>query len=133
MFNPVNKKPPPIRSLIAHESVIDGNFLFADGLRVDGQINGNVRANADKPSILVVSETAAINGEIHADHVVINGAVNGPIHARVLLELQPKAKIKGDVHYKILEMHQGSMIDGQLKPIVLAEEKPVLKLAANSK
>jgi cytoskeletal protein CcmA (bactofilin family) len=131
MFNAGNKKPPPIRSLIAHESVIDGNFVFADGLRVDGQVNGNVRANAEKPSILVISETATIIGEVHADHVVINGTVTGPIHAKVLLELQPKAKITGDVHYKVLEMHQGSIIAGQLKPM-MAEEKPVLKLAANN-
>jgi cytoskeletal protein CcmA (bactofilin family) len=39
--------------------------------------------------------------------VIINGTVAGPVHAHELLELQPKARIEGDVYYKALEMHQG--------------------------
>jgi len=63
---------------------------------------------------------------------IINGTVKGPVHARVMLELQPKARIQGDVHYIALEMHQGALIAGQLRPIVDVEEKPTLKLAANN-
>lgn len=130
MFN--KKKQPPIRSLIAEGSQIDGNFGFSDGLRVDGAIVGNVRAKADHPSILVISEAATVTGDIHADHIIINGTVHGAVHALVLLELQPMARIQGDVHYTALEMHQGAIIAGQLRPIVGAEEKPTLKLAANN-
>ena len=72
-----------------------------------------------------------VQGEVHADHVIINGSVRGPVHARELLELQPKARIEGDVNYKALEMHQGAVIAGQLKPLEDVE-KPLLKLAANN-
>lgn len=130
MFN--KKKQPPIRSLIAEGSQIEGNFRFIDGLRIDGAVIGNISANPDVASILVISETASVTGEVHADHIIINGAVHGPVHAQVMLELQPKARIQGDVHYTALEMHQGAIIAGQLRPIVLGEEKPTLKLAANN-
>jgi cytoskeletal protein CcmA (bactofilin family) len=126
------KKQPPIRSLVAQGSEIKGHYHFTDGLRVDGGIIGDVRANEDKSSILVISETALVQGEIHADHVIINGAVKGPVYATDLLELQPKARIEGDVHYKALEMHQGAVISGQLRPLLGMDEKPVLKLAANN-
>ncbi len=126
------KKQPPIKSLIAQGSHIEGHFKFTDGLRVDGAIAGDIRANDEHPSILVISESATVNGEIHADHVIINGTVHGPVHASELLELQPKARIEGDVHYKALEMHQGATITGQLRPMVAGEEKPMLKLAANN-
>jgi cytoskeletal protein CcmA (bactofilin family) len=130
MFN--KKKQPAIKSLIAENCKIHGHFNFADGLRVDGSITGNVFGELDLPSILVISETATITGEIQADHIIINGAVNGPVHARLLLELQPKARIQGDVTYAALEMHQGALIAGQLRPLVEGEEKPTLKLAANN-
>ena len=130
MFN--KKKQPPIKSLIAQGSQISGNFTFTEGLRVDGSVVGNVRANEDGPSIVVISETASVSGEIWADHIIINGSVKGPIHASVMLELQPKARIEGDVHYTALEMHQGALVSGQLRPIVAGEEKPTLKLAANN-
>ena len=126
------KKQPPIRSLIAPGSDIQGNINFTDGLRVDGSIHGNIQAAADKASLLVVSEIAVVVGEIHADHVIINGKVNGPVYARELLELQPKAQIEGDIYYKALEMHQGAVISGQLNPMDTSAYKPALQLAANN-
>jgi cytoskeletal protein CcmA (bactofilin family) len=130
MFN--KKKQPPIKSLIADGSQITGNISFTDGLRVDGQILGNILASEDVSSILVISEIATVTGEVTADHIIINGTVKGPIHARKMLELQPKARIEGDVRYAALEMHQGALITGQLRPILVDEEKPTLKLAANN-
>ena len=127
-----SKKQPTIKSLIATGSQINGNMRFTDGLRVDGSVVGNLRAAEDEPSMLVISESASVTGEIHADHIIINGTVKGPIHAGVMLELQPKARIEGDVHYAALEMHQGALIAGQLRPLLGVEAKPALKLAANN-
>ena len=127
------KKQPPIKSLIAQGSCIEGNLKFTDGLRIDGEVIGDIRAVDGGASILVISESASVTGHIYADHVIINGRVVGPVHASELLELQPKAKIAGDVSYKALEMHQGAVICGQLRPTSQdAEEKPMLKLAANN-
>jgi len=130
VFN--KKKQPPIKSLIADGSQITGNISFTEGLRVDGDVIGNVYAKDDSASILVISESAHLVGEIAADHIIINGSVKGPVHARLMLELQPKARIEGDIKYLALEMHQGALITGQLRPILANEEKPTLKLAANN-
>ncbi|WP_332775582.1 bactofilin family protein [Polaromonas sp.] len=127
------KKQPPIKSLIAQGSCIEGNLKFTDGLRVDGDVIGDIRANEGSASILVISESASVTGHIHADHVIINGRVNGPVHASELLELQPKANIEGNVSYKALEMHQGAVIFGLLCPTSQEfVDKPALKLAANN-
>ena len=126
------KAQPPIKSLIASGSRIEGDIKFIEGLRVDGEVYGDIRANPEQTSLLVISEAATVQGEIHADHVIINGTVRGPVHARELLELQPKAQIEGDVSYPAREMHQGAVISGQLKPLAIGEEKPLLKLAANN-
>lgn len=127
-----NRAQAPIKSLIAEGIVIDGNIRFTEGLRIDGQVTGSVIAEGNQPSILVVSEAAVVTGgEIRADHVIVNGTVKGQVHAAELLELQPLARIEGDVTYKALEMHQGAIISGHLQP-VQGEEKPVLKLAANN-
>ena len=98
------KKQPSIKSLIAQGSCIEGNLKFTDGLRIDGEVIGDICANEGSSSILVISESAIVTGRIFADHVIINGRVMGPVHASELLELQPKAKIEGDVSYKALEM-----------------------------
>ena len=63
-------------------------------------------------------------------HVIVNGMVTGPVLSEELLELQPKARIVGDVRYERLEMHQGASIDGELRPLN-GDEKPALRLAAS--
>ena len=128
------KAQPPIKSLIAQGTRIEGNMKFTEGLRVDGEVFGDIHATTEEAgSMLVISEAAVVQGGIAADHVIINGTVRGPVHARELLELQPKARIEGDVSYTSLEMHQGATISGQLKPMASGvEDKPTLKLAANN-
>lgn len=125
------KKQPPIRTLVGEGTSIHGDLRFADGLRIDGEVHGNVIALADGPSILVISEKARVTGRVLAGHVIINGTVHGPVHSAELLELQPKATIVGEVRYEVLEMHQGATVHGELKS-TRGVEKPALKLAASN-
>ena len=126
------KKQPPINSLVAQGTRIQGDVHFGEGMRIDGEVVGDIRAGAEQPSILVISETARVEGAVHADHVIVNGHINGPLHAGTMLEMQPKARIAGDVHYKTLEMHQGATICGKMIPAdMVVEEMPTLKLASS--
>lgn len=124
------KSKNTIDSLIGAATVIEGNLHFKGGLRIDGHIRGNVIADPELSSMLVISEQARIDGEVRAAHVVVNGAINGPVFSSELLELQTKARIAGDVHYKTLEMLSGALVSGKLTHD-LAQE-PVLKLAASN-
>lgn len=125
------QKQPPIRSLVGEGTVIIGELRFTDGLRIDGEVQGDVVAFGDGNNILVISEKARVKGKVRGGHVIINGFVQGPVHSTDLLELQPKAAIVGDVRYERLEMHQGATIDGDMKPLK-ADERPSLKLAASN-
>jgi cytoskeletal protein CcmA (bactofilin family) len=136
MFGMKSSKPQStIESLIGTTTVIEGDVVFTGGLRIDGQVKGNVVASTGNPeanSTLVVSESARIEGEIRAAHVVVNGAVDGPIYVTEFLELQPKARVHGDVHYKTLEIHLGATIDGRLEHTGADAQRSNLKLAANN-
>jgi cytoskeletal protein CcmA (bactofilin family) len=103
---------------------------FKGGLRIDGHVKGNVVADADEESMLVISEHAKVEGEVRVAHLVVNGEIVGPVHSTELLELQPKARITGDVYYKALEMHGGALVSGKLTHDQLGE--PVLKLALSN-
>ena len=103
-----------IDSLIGAGTVVQGDVTFTGGLRIDGRVNGNVIAAEGEPGTLVISAEARVEGEIRVSHVVINGTVNGPIAVGDHLELQPRARIVGDVSYRSLEMHVGAVIEGRL-------------------
>jgi cytoskeletal protein CcmA (bactofilin family) len=125
------KKPPPIRSLVGEGMAVHGSLSFTEGLRVDGQVFGDVVAEGEGRSILVISDNARVHGRVSAAHVIINGEVLGPITSTDMLELQPKARVVGDIRYELLEMHPGALVEGELKPLKSAD-KPALKLAASN-
>ncbi|MGA0116669.1 MAG: bactofilin family protein [Burkholderiales bacterium] len=112
--NKSNKPQNRIDCLIGAGTVIEGDLTFDGGLRVDGRVHGNVSSAEGKPGTLVLSEAARIKGEIRVSHVVINGAVVGPVHAADYIELQSKANVTGDVYYRTLEMHLGAVVQGRL-------------------
>jgi len=124
------RRQAPIRTLIGEGTALRGDIHFTDGLRIDGEVHGDIVAQSER-SLLVISENARVHGKVRAGHVIINGEVRGPVHSDELLELQPKARVVGDVRYEVLEMHQGATVDGQLKPLKSAD-KPALKLAASN-
>jgi cytoskeletal protein CcmA (bactofilin family) len=134
MFSSKSKAQNRIDSLIGAGTRIEGSVIFSGGLRVDGEVRGDVRAAEGESGTLVVSEQARIEGEIHVAHLVVNGTVVGPVHATELLELQPRSRVSGDVHYTSLEMHLGAIVEGRLVHIRAgADAKPVeLKLAKSN-
>ena len=122
------KTQPPIKSLIAQGTRIEGNVKFSEGLRVDGEVFGDIQAAPEESgSMLVISEQAKVEGEVRVAQLVVNGEITGPVYSSELLELQPKARITGDVYYKALEMHGGALVSGKLTHDQVGE--PILKLA----
>jgi cytoskeletal protein CcmA (bactofilin family) len=124
------KTKSTIDSLIGISTSIQGDVHFKGGLRIDGNVKGNVVADPSESSMLVISEHAKVEGEVRVAHLVVNGEILGPVFSSELLELQPRARITGDVYYKALEMHGGALVSGKLTHDQVGE--PVLKLALSN-
>jgi cytoskeletal protein CcmA (bactofilin family) len=63
---------------------------------------------------LVVGEEGRVHGEIRGTRVVVNGRVVGTVVATELLELQPRARISGELRYAAMEIHRGAVIEARL-------------------
>lgn len=115
MFGRKNSKPQGrIDSLIGNGTCVVGDVAFSGGLRVDGEIKGNVHVTGGKSGTLVLSEQARIEGVVEVSHLIVNGTVLGPIYASEYVELHAKSRVTGDVYYKTLEMHMGAIVEGRL-------------------
>jgi cytoskeletal protein CcmA (bactofilin family) len=133
MFGKKTNKPQGrIDSLIGVGTSLAGDVTFTGGLRVDGEIKGNVRGADGQPATLVISEHARIEGEISVSHLVINGTVIGPVHSSDFLELQTRARVTGDVEYSTIEMHLGAVVQGRLVHQGTPAKAVELKLAASN-
>lgn len=115
MFGSKRNGQSQIGSLIGAGTTVRGDMTFTGGLRIDGTVHGSVHcSDTDKGGMLVISETGAVEGEVCGAHLVVAGRISGPVVATVLLELQPKARVHGDVRYRALEMHHGAIVEGTL-------------------
>jgi cytoskeletal protein CcmA (bactofilin family) len=129
MFGRKASKPQNrIDCLIGAGTRVEGNVIFSGGLRIDGQVCGSIVAEEGKPGTLVVSEQARVEGEIRAPHVVINGAVCGPVYSAEYVELQAKANVTGDVYYNTLEMQVGAVVQGRLVHEDSTKSEKIVKL-----
>jgi cytoskeletal protein CcmA (bactofilin family) len=130
MFNKDSKPQNRIDTLIGAGTTITGDIAFSGGLRIDGEINGNVHATGTQTSTLVISEHARIEGEVSVAHLVINGTVTGPVVSGAFLELQAKARVTGDIQYNSIEMHLGAVVEGRMIHTGQPSKSIELKLAA---
>lgn len=103
-----------VDTLIGRQTEVQGDIRFTGGLHVDGRIKGKVIATSDKSAVLSISESGAVEGDVRVPNVVLNGSVTGDVHASERLSLNNKARITGNVYYKVVEMASGATVNGQM-------------------
>ncbi|MBK9244575.1 MAG: polymer-forming cytoskeletal protein [Burkholderiales bacterium] len=135
MFGKKSNGDKHIASLIGAGSTLVGDLTFAGGLRIDGTVQGSVRCvGGEGCGMLVISEKGVVEGEVRAAHLVVAGRIDGPVHTTELVELQPTARVAGDVRYRALEIHHGAVVEGRLvhEPGTQDATKGNLKLAVGA-
>jgi len=110
MFKPKPNKKAEIDTLtlIGAKTRINGDVEFVGGLHLDGHINGNVKSESGSGSSLSVSEQGCIEGSVVVTNISLNGLVKGDIEASDRVELGPKARVLGSVHYTTIETAVGA-------------------------
>jgi cytoskeletal protein CcmA (bactofilin family) len=103
-----------IDTLIGPQVTIHGDLVFSGGLYVEGRIFGKVVAEDGQPAVLTLSEHGRIEGEVQVPVVVINGELHGDVFASERVELAAKARVLGNVHYRLAEMKSGATLTGRL-------------------
>ena len=129
MFGRRKQTSTRIDTLLGKTATLNGDLEFSGGLHLDGRVNGNVRSNAEDGGALSVSESGFIEGNVEVTNIVMNGTVNGDMHAADRLVLGGSARVNGNVHYGVIEMAPGAVITGKLIPLgskdqVAAETPP---------
>ena len=116
--------PTRIATLVGAGSTLRGDLAFSGGLHIEGRIVGNVHAEENADAMLTLSEQGVIEGEVRVSTMVLNGTVNGDVHASGRIELASRARVNGDVYYNLIEMAMGAEVNGKL--VHVTEEMPVV-------
>ena len=123
-----------ITTLIDKDIVISGDTTYTGGIRIDGKIKGNLKVHGDEGSLLIMGYGSKITGDVEVEKAIINGEINGNVKCNDYLELNTNAIVNGSIEYDIIEIHEGSKINGNLKFIKNKKKiKPKKKIKQNIK
>ncbi|NWF50096.1 MAG: polymer-forming cytoskeletal protein [Ignavibacteriaceae bacterium] len=98
-------------TIISSGVVIEGKVSSNGNIRVDGKIQGNIKAKGS----ITIGETGEITGEVQAELIVIGGTVNASVQAKEKLTLESKSILKGDIITRILVIEAGARFEGNSK------------------
>lgn len=111
-------------SLVAKQCRVVGEFDLEGDIQFDGQGEGSI-LNARN---VVISSTGHFKGDIHAEHVTINGLVEGTCIAKEV-NILSNGKMKGMVQSEQLTIEKGGCLMGENK----LKEEPALKVINEEK
>lgn len=120
-----------VDTLIGHQTELSGDIVFSGGLHIDGKVKGNIIANSDGATSMVLSDKGSVEGEVRVPHVIVNGLVIGDIYASESVELAMNARITGNVYYNRIEVAMGAEVNGSLVHLEEATATPVATLSAD--
>lgn len=103
-----------IETLIGKNSTLKGDIQFRGGLHVDGTVKGNLTAEPGAEAAVTISEHGRVEGEVRVPRVVIDGALDGDVYASDRVELAARARVKGNIHYKTVQMALGAQVNGTM-------------------
>lgn len=106
----ISEESPDRLNRLVSGTKLTGDLVTNSSLRVDGEINGDVKCDGR----LVVGEEGVINGDISATEVELDGTVSGIINAEVILTLHQTAIVKGDIRTERLVIEDGAKIEGKI-------------------
>lgn len=100
------------------EPEFSGNISFRDMIRVNGHIAGTVYS---KTGTLIVDISAIVDANVDVAVAVISGIVNGDIVAHQRVEMEPNAKIYGNIWTRSIQIKIGAIFEGVCT--MIAEEQ----------
>jgi len=104
------------------DSSVHGHVNFQGTLTVDGTVSGDVRSPEGSGAMLIVGQSATIEGDIVSDSVLIGGKVRGNVKARQRVEIFGTGVLHGDIETGDIMIQGGAEFQGRcemLKPAPL--------------
>jgi len=107
----VKKKKNEINAFLGSDTEFEGKLTFVGTVRVDGCFKGEILTEGT----LIVGESASIESDIHASHIIISGEIRGNIAADDRIEIHAPGKVYGNIQAPTVVMDEGVVFEGHCR------------------
>jgi cytoskeletal protein CcmA (bactofilin family) len=102
------------KTFIDAKTVVEGRMSFANSVRIDGKVLGDVLIDGDGGGLVAVGPGAEVRGNVSARRVLIAGTVQGNVQGTDNVQLLAGARVSGDISYGAIAIVCGARVNGLL-------------------
>jgi cytoskeletal protein CcmA (bactofilin family) len=103
--------PRAPKNYISAGTVIEGNIVSHEDLRLDGTVKGDIKTTG----CLILGKESNVEGNILASEAEVAGLITGTVESKGSLTIRATCKIFGDIITKSLNVESGSSFNGRCK------------------
>ena len=101
-------------TIIGQSTEIHGQLIATQSLRIDGSVTGDIRVAQTGNCSLAIGLTGVVQGDIHAQRLIVGGRIIGNVFVTETVELHDSADIHGDITYGQISIEPGAKINGRM-------------------
>jgi cytoskeletal protein CcmA (bactofilin family) len=111
----MRKTNSDVTAFLGRDTNFEGKLSFNGSVRLDGRFKGQVKSDGT----LIAGETAVIEAEVEASHIIVSGEIHGDMCARDRIEIHAPAKVFGNVSAPVVIIDEGVLFEGccQMKEV----------------
>ena len=102
------KSKDEINAFLGVNTEFEGKLTFTGAVRIDGHFKGEISTGGT----LIVGETAIIESDVNASHIIVNGEIRGNVNAEERMEIHTSGKVTGNIQTPVLVINEGVVFNG---------------------
>ena len=107
----MKKARDQINAFLGKDTEFEGKLSFTGAVRIDGRFRGEIFTEGT----LIVGESANIESDIQASHIIISGEVHGNVAAKDRIEIHSPGKVFGNIQAKTVTIDEGVVFEGNCR------------------
>lgn len=123
-YRPPAREPEKTHSVLGKSVAFKGDLHAEEDLFIQGTIDGSIQHDAD---CLTIGVHGKVKANIVGRRVIVQGRVNGNLHATESVVIEPSANVRGDIFSPSVGLKEGARFKGRIDmdsdPVKVAERR----------
>jgi cytoskeletal protein CcmA (bactofilin family) len=107
------------RVAVSRNINVSGKLIFQEPVRIEGHFRGEVSSS----ELVVLSETAIVEGRVKTPRVLVLGVLSGEVVGARTVVLGPRARLTGTVETENLTVCEGAFLEGDVRVVPSARHR----------